>query len=362
MFTWLNRLNTNINLLGSLGKKLKLVFAWLKMRKLLTVSALIVLTVGGYFSYQRWRPKSPQELYQLAPVERQAIRQTVIASGKVKSQTQVDLKFQTSGLLTWVGVKEGDSVKKWQAIASLDRRELEKNLQKYLLDFSKERADFDEDLKVTYQDTVLTDTISRILQKNQYDLDKAVLDVEIKDVALKLATLVSPVAGIITHIDIPLAGVNITPATAVFTVADPENLLFEAEVDETDIGNLEVDQPAELILDAFPDEPVPVTVSRIDFNSTIDSSGATIYQVEFVLTPNTRFRLGLNGEVTIITNQKDNVLTVPFSAVSSDNQVQVVKNGQVETVTVATGIASDDKLEIVSGLSEGDQVVVAEKD
>ena len=84
--------------------------------------------------------------------------------------------------------------------------------------------------------------------------------------------------------------------------------------------------------------------------------------MEFVLTPNTRFRLGLNGEVTIITNQKDNVLTVPFSAVSSDNQVQVVKNGQVETVTVATGIASDDKLEIVSGLSEGDQVVVAEKD
>jgi len=173
MFTWLNRLNTNINLLGSLGKKLKLVFAWLKMRKLLTVSALIVLTVGGYFSYQRWRPKSPQELYQLAPVERQAIRQTVIASGKVKSQTQVDLKFQTSGLLTWVGVKEGDTVSAYQTLARLDSREVQKNLEKALRDYSNERNDFEESWRVTYdgkkiQDTV-TDTVKRILEKNQWE-------------------------------------------------------------------------------------------------------------------------------------------------------------------------------------------------
>jgi len=362
MFTWLNRLNTNLNLIASLGKKLKLALVWIKARKLLTVSGLIVLIVGGWFSYQRWRPKSPEELYELAPVKRETIRQTITASGKVKSQTQIDLKFQTSGQMTWVGIKEGDSVNQWQALASLDKRELEKNLQKYLLDFSKERADFDEDLKITYKDKALTDTINRILQKNQYDLDKAVLDVEIKDIAVKLATLTSPIAGIVTRIDVPVAGVNITPAAAVFTVADPKHLLFEAEADETDIGNLEMGQPAELILDAFPDEPIPVTVSRIDYSSTTDSSGATIYQVEFELEPNQWLRLGLNGEITITTAEKDSVLTVPFSSVGSDNQVQVVRNSRLETVTVVTGIASDDKLEIVSGLNEGDQVVVAEKD
>ncbi len=358
MFTWLNRLNTNLNLVSSLGKKLKLAFAWLKMRKLLAVSGLIVLVVGGWFTYQRLRPKSPQELYELATVTRESIRQTVTASGKVRSLTQVDLKFQTSGLMTWVGVKEGDSIKKWQAIASLDKRELEKNLQKYLLDFSKERADFDEDLKITYKDKALTDTISRILAKNQYDLDKTVLDVEIKDLAVKLATLTSPIAGIVTHIDVPVAGVNITPATAVFTVADPQQLIFEAEVDEADIGNLAVSQAAELVLDAFPDDPIPVTVSRIDYSSTTDSSGATIYQVEFSLEPNDRLRLGLNGEVTITSAQKDDVLVVPFSAVSSDNQVKVVRNGKLETVIVETGIASDDKIEVVSGLNENEPVVL----
>lgn len=361
MFTWLNRLNTNLNLISSLSKKLKGIFPWLKARKMLTISGLIVLMVGGWFSYQKWRPKSPQELYELSSVGRETISQTVIASGKIRSQTQVDLKFQTSGLLTWVGVKEGDRVKKWQALASLDKRELEKNLKKTLLDFSKERADFDEDIKTTYRDKVLTDTISRILAKNQSDLDKAVLDVEIDDIALKLATLTTPIDGIVTRIDIPVAGVNITPATAVFTVADPEHLLFEAEADETDIGHLKTGQPAVLILDAFPDESIPVSVSRIDFNSTTDSSGATIYQVEFALPASNRFRLGLNGEVTITTATAENTLTVPVTSVDAQGKIRVVKAGRIVTVPVTTGVVSDDKIEITSGLNESDQIVISEK-
>lgn len=326
--------------------------------RILSRLLIVAVVAGGWLSWQRWRPKSPEELYPLAPVRREDIRQTVTAAGKIKSPTQVDLQFQTSGQLAWVGVKEGDWVRKWQAIASLDKRELKKNLEKYLLDFSKERADFDEDLKVTYRDKALTDTISRILQKNQFDLDKAVLDVEIQDISLKLATLVSPVAGIVTRVDVPVAGVNITPATAVFTVADPDRLLFEAEVDEADIGHLADGQEAELVLDAFPDEPIPLTVSRIDFDATIDPSGATVYQVEFNLDPDDQLRLGLNGEVTVTIAQKDDVLVVPFSSVDAEDQVKVVRNGKLETVTVETGAASDDKIEIISGLAEGELVVL----
>ena len=326
------------------------------MLKKIIIGLLVLGAV--YLAYQKLRPRSIAEKYELAPVVREDIRQTVIASGKIKSKSQLNLKFQTAGLLAWDGVQEGDSVKKWQALASLDKRELAKTLKKYLLDFSKERNDFDEDLKLTYRDKALTDTISRLLQKNQYDLDKAVLDVEIQDIAVKLATIVSPIAGIVTRVDVPVAGVNIIPAGAVFTVADPDHLLFEAEVDETDVGRLAVGQPVELRLDAFPDQPIKTTVERVDFNATIDASGATIYQVEFSLEPNAQFRLGLNGEVTITTAEKSGALTVPFSSVDTNNQVQVVRDGRLETVPVVSGIDSQDKLEIVSGLNEGDQAVL----
>ncbi len=332
------------------------------MKKIIYTILILAVLAIAYFSYQKFRPKSPQELYELAPAKIANLTQTVTASGKIKSQTQVDLKFQTSGQLAWIGVKEGDQVKKWQTLASLDKRELQLNLQKYLLDFSKERQDFDEDQKTTYRDKTLTDTISRILAKNQSDLDKAVLDVEIKDLAVKLATLVSPIDGIITNIDIPVPGVNIISTAANFTVADPENLVFEAEIDETDIGKLKLGQTGRLILDAFPNTPFNLTVDSIDFNSSTDAAGSTIYLVKFNLTNDTdlSYRLGMNGEVIITTNQKEAVLTVPIEAVSN-NQIQLVEANQITQQTVVTGIESDTEVEIISGLTADQLVVIGNK-
>ncbi|MEK7514100.1 MAG: HlyD family efflux transporter periplasmic adaptor subunit [Patescibacteria group bacterium] len=244
----------------------------------------------------------------------------------------------------------------------MDKRELQLNLKKYLLDFSKERHDFDEDLKVTYQDKALTDTINRILAKNQSDLDKTVLDVEIKDLAIKLATLISPIDGIVTHIDVPVPGVNVLSTTANFTVADPENLVFEAEIDETDIGKLKLGQTGRLILDAFPNTPFNLTVDSIDFNSSTDAAGSTIYLVKFNLTNDTdlSYRLGMNGEVIITTNQKEAVLTVPIEAVSN-NQIQLVEANQITQQTVVTGIESDTEVEIISGLTADQLVVIGNK-
>lgn len=366
MLKFLSKLNTNLNLLQALSKKLTGFGKFLKTRKLLTGFLLLVIILSGFLGYKKFGPKKISDLYELITVTRQDLRKTVVASGKIKSQSQVDLKFQTSGQLTWVNVQEGDSVKKWQAIAGLDQQELKKNLQKYLLDFSKERADFDEDLKVTYLDKVLTDTISRILQKNQYDLDKAVLDVELEDLALKYSTLISPLAGIITHIDVPLAGVNITPAAAVFTVADPDHLEFEAIIDEVDIGLIKLGQSARLTLDAYSDEPINLTVDSINFNSSLDSSGSTVFLVKFRIenNPNQKFKLGMNGEISITVAEKQNILTIPFASVLEQDEntiVQLVKDNTLINQTVALGISSDDLVEITSGLSENQTIVVSKK-
>lgn len=339
------------------------IITWLKKHRKISAILIVLFCLVGYSLFQKFRPKSPQELYQLTTVKPGSLTQTVTASGKIKSQTQVDLKFQTSGLLAWVGVKEGDKVKKWQALASLDTRELQMNLKKYLLDFSKERHDFDEDIKITYRDKALTDTISRILDKNQYDLDKAVLDVELKDLALKLATLTSPIDGIITNIEIPVPGVNILSTVANFTVADPDKLIFEAEIDETDIGKINLGQSAKLVLDAYPNEPLNLTVDSIDFQSSTDAAGSTIYLVKFNLLNDQTgqiYRLGMNGEVIITTSQKANILTVPVEAVIN-HQVQLIKDKKAVKTNVVTGIESDTDIEIVSGLSAGQQVVVANK-
>lgn len=363
MIKFLRQLNSGLNLFHSLLKKSKSTAKFLKQKKLLTAAIAAAVLAASYFSYQQLRPQSISEQYELASVKRQNIKKQVTASGSIKSQTEVNLKFQSSGRLTWVGVKQGDRVKQWQAIASLDQRALQKKLIKALRDYAKQRHDFEEDRQVTYQDTVLTDSIKRILEKNQWDLDKAVLDVELKDIALQYAVLISPIDGLVTHIDVPVAGVNITPANAVFTVVDPDNLQFEAEVDETEIGFLTNGQPAAITLDAYPDEVFPAQVDSIDFSATTDSSGSTVFLVKFnLLNSSNKFRLGMNGEVTITVAEKQNVLVVPAAAISDENNlVQIIKEGKIVPQVVKTGLITDELVEISSGLEENQTIIVGHK-
>lgn len=216
---------------------------------------------------------------------------------------------------------------------------------------------------MTYRDKVLTDSISRILATNQADLDSTVVDVEIKNLAIKLAAIISPIDGIVTNIDVPVPGVNVLYTTSSFTVADPDQLFFEAEIDETDIGKITLGQTGKLTLDSFPNQPLNLTVDSIDFNSSTDAAGSTIYLIKLNVTNdpnNPLYRLGMNGEVTITTSQKDNVLVVPIEAINN-NQVQLVKANQITKQDVVTGIESDTDVEIISGLNPDQLVVIGNK-
>lgn len=330
----------------------------------------LFLLFSGVFIAQKIQQRRQPVVKTRAAVKKDLF-QTVSASGEVKAEKQATLKFQTSGKLVWVGVKEGDWVEKWQAIAKLDTYELERDLVNALRDYSKERADFEEEYRVTYREqtpyTALTDTVKRILEKNQWDLDKAVADVEISQQALKLATLVTPINGLVTQIDFPLAGVNITPATATFVVADPAVMFFEAEIDEVDIGKVQLGQKAFLALDAYPDEEIETEVTKIAFVAVTTSGGGTAFPVTVTLkeNPEQKFKVGLNGDLEIIVDAKKDTLAVPSEAIFFEGQetyVKVWENSQIQKVTVQTGLETDTETEILEGLKEGQLVVISEAD
>lgn len=304
-----------------------------------------------------------------AKVEKKNLVVKVTASGKIRAKKEIELKFQTSGFLSWVGVQEGDKVNAWQAIASLDKTELEKTLKKYLIDYSKERADFEETWRVTYQgrkrpEEALNDTMARILAKNQWDLDKAVLDVELKDIALKYATLLTPISGIVTRLDTPVAGVNITPSTAVFTISDPESLYFKADIDETDIGKISISQDVTITLDAYPNEEFTGRIERINIISITTSGGGTAFPVEIQIPKNKdlRFKIGMNGDVAVKIEERKDTLTLPVSAVQKEKEkafVFIMKNGQKIKSPITAGIETEEDIEILSGLSEGEDVLLS---
>lgn len=227
----------------------------------------------------------------------------LLLPGKIIAEKQVSIKFKTSGRISWVGVKEGDSVKKDQVIASLDKAELEKAFKKEINDYMSERWDFEQtqdDNQENRDRHLVTDTIKRTLEKAQWDLESAVLDLEISKLTVDHATIFSPIDGIVTSIDQPIAGVNITPATAVFTITDPDSVYFQAEADEEEVVLVKEGAKGKIILDAYPDQEFESEIFSISF-VPIAGTTTTTYKISMPLPENTelRFRLGMNGEVEL---------------------------------------------------------------
>lgn len=227
----------------------------------------------------------------------------LILPGEVKADRQVTLRFRTTGKLVWVGVEKGSRVKKGQPIAKLDTEELEKKFHKEMNDYMSERWDF-EQTHDDYQDEkdrhLITDEIKRILEKAQFDLESKVLQAEIAQLAVDYSTVTTPINGIVTDVEQPIAGVNITPATAEFTITDPNSVYFELEADEEEVVPLKKGMTGKIILDAYPDQEFDSSIESIDF-TPISASGAASYAIKCPLPENTnlRFRVGMGGEMEV---------------------------------------------------------------
>jgi len=305
-------------------------------------------------------------LFRVEEVKKGEMSAFVSASGKIKAERDVSLKFQTSGYLAWVGVKKGDFVKKWQAVASLDKKELEKEFKKEMNDYMNERWDFEQtqdDYKMTKERKLVTDSIKRILEKAQFDLENSVLDAEIADLAVKFATIYSPIDGIVVSLDSPYPGVNVTPTTATFRIVDPKSVYFEARIDETDIGKVGLGDQANIKLDAFPGETFSGTVSKIEFDSTTTSGGGTAYNAWISFDEaQEKFKINMNGDAEVVQSLIPDALLVPLSSLSEregKTYIWKVVERKAQKEEVLVGQTNDEFAQIISGVAEGDKVVTS---
>lgn len=153
-----------------------------------------------------------------------------------------------------------------------------------------------------------------------------------------------------------------TNAAGVLVIGDFSLLNIKAQANEVDVPSLAAGQKATVTLDAFPDKTFVGTVSSVDTIGTV-SSGVATYNVYITLvSPPSNIHSGMTASAVIQTNRKNNVLKVPSTAIQTADgvsTVQVIKNGQVSTVDVEIGIADDTNTEIISGLTEGQEVVTS---
>ncbi len=367
----------------------------LRTRTWVVNGVLVVLLGGAAFGiYQAFSPASStaQAQTRTTPVRRANVSQTVSAAGTIASTYTGAANFTTSGKVTSIDVKVGDVVSAGQRLATIDSSQASKQLQ-----VAKANLAVAEDNLTTAEDNPPANQTATQAQSSttslQAKVDQAQLDVDNAESALAATTLTAPGAGTVTAINGTVgqqtgSGTNSSnnsagassssssssgsggqsgqqssssSSTGFIDITDMGSLVVNTSVAEIDVSKVKTGQKATVTLNATPDQPLQATVSSIDLTPTT-SSNVVSYGAKLTLAnPPSGLRPGQSASVVITVAEADGVLSVPAAAVRTSgttNVVTVEQNGQPVSRQVEVGVRGESTVEIKSGLSEGDSVVL----
>lgn len=334
-----------------------------------------------------WRSVSgSKSVGQTATVERRDLEISFSASGKLRAVRQAELAFVLTGQLEKVASSSA-RFRKGEIVASLKADDLWAVLQQSYAKLNQARSTFYNQLEVK-SETDKTygwkeDGISRAKVNQADNLVAAAKDaeeaaafaVDAARAAYQKSFLRAPFDGVVGESRWAVGEV-VTAGQKVLTFLDPSSFYFEAEVDEVDVIGLHLGDPVKVNLDVFKDKEFNGTLTQIDESAHPTASGGTSYFVRVSLGKDPgsedlrsgifgdRLRSGFNGDAQLVKEKKLGSLVVPADFVfQRDNQNYVWKKtakGLFE-VKVELGEFVEGFYEVVSGLSEGEEIVEVSK-
>jgi HlyD family secretion protein len=380
----------------------------------LAIALAVILLAGAGVAYYFLVPK-PNVANQ-ALVRRGTIQSSVNALGRLQPRRQLALSTRASGTVLRILVQEGQSAEAGALLLELDAREYndavaqaERNLQvrQDQLDEAlrspssadiglarahlrqataarlKAQQDYDkiankpnagssnealalETAKLEYE--VAKGDFDRTLQgPPTTQVDRLRADVQDAELSLRQATehiettrLRAPFAGTVMRID-PHVGENVGGFSPLIQFAELSQLEIRAEVDELDVPKVAEGQSVQIRLDAFAGHPLQGRLVRL-FPGVSDARGTTTYgAIVSFDTESLAVRPGMGANLTIVTQVAENVLLVPRRAIRQVGRYQVVRilaGGREKEAIVTTGLSNDNEVEILSGLEEGQRILL----
>jgi HlyD family secretion protein len=201
------------------------------------------------------------------------------------------------------------------------------------------------------------------IQAQQAAVSSAQSDLETAQLIYDSITVRSPVAGVVAEISVNV-GDLISPSTALMTVIDPDPMWLQAQVNENDIVQLKVGQRATVTPSGYPDLSIPAKVIAIDLHASVVSNVSVFTTTIEVPNRDGKILWGMNADAEISVLALNNVLTLPSTAIKTSNgtsTVTILDGGQQVSWEVQAGATDGTRTQIVAGLDEGTEVVLARK-
>ncbi len=427
------------------------------MKKILFTIVGVVVVVGLVILFVV-KQQSGYTKVLTAKLVRQDLSTVVSGTGQIRPKTFVNVGATSFGRITHLYVKEGDHVKKGQVIATVENVQPEANVdaQKAQIESAKtdvlsyvaaektaeanlEHAKADLEQKKLDWDRAQSLYKAGIMAKQDYDAKKAAFDTDQASVAQAVAQLaqakaqtnsargkvnnaiatlrfnedalsktvsVAPFDGVVTNLPVRegetvVVGIQNAEGSTLMTIADMAVVTAEVKVDETDIVNVKIGQPADVTIDALPGKVFKGHVTLVGDQALLRSSGVATSQstsgteeakdFKVVVTldnPSDELRPGLSTTAKITTAHKDHVVSLPIQALTMHAPDAPSNSGKVEAasasssapkapeqqgvfvvqkdahgklrakfIPVTTGITGATDIEVLSGLGEGTEVV-----
>jgi HlyD family secretion protein len=399
---------------NSNARKRRKRFIWISV-----VVAIVPLIGGGVIAATRGGTKiDPTKLQK---VERGDLAKSVVATGKVEPITKVEVKSKASGIVKKLLVDYGDRVKKGQALAQLDKVEIEAQveqsraaLQAAQASMSSAQADYERSkvdaegpdvplLKRAYERSigmakegvVSTSALEDAQRNYEMSLNKqnvakaqvTVLKSKIAQAQAQVAEdqanlkqleeqlsytdIVSPIDGVVLSRNVEMGDavssilVLGSSATLVMTLGDTSQVYVKGKVDESDIGKVYLEQPARIKVESFKDKTFNGVVTKIS-PMGVEKDNVTTFEVRVSINNATgELKAEMTANAEVILEEHKNVLQIPEGAIIYDKDKKAsveipdksAKDGK-KKLAVNIGISNGAKTEVLSGLKEGDQVVL----
>lgn len=353
-----------------------------RVLKYLIFALIAIFIIGTFvFLYQKSKPKEIK--YNELEATLVDIQRTSIVTGKIEPRNEVNIKPQINGIIAELYKEAGQTVEKDEVIAKLkvipDMTSLSSaqsrvrladiNLQQAKPNYEREKALFDKNL-------VSADEYDKVLQAyNQakeersaaQDALEVIRDGVSSSNATSSSTLVrSTISGLI--LDIPVKVGNsviqantMNDGTTVATVANMSDLIFDGQIDETEVGMLKEGMNVTITIGALQDYSFEAVLEYVS-PKAVEKNGANQFEIKAAVKPQegSTIRSGYSANAEIVLQKVEQVISVPESAIEFKGDSTFVylkkESGEYESIPVKTGLSDGLNIEIVEGLKVGDKV------
>jgi HlyD family secretion protein len=368
------------------------------MKKILLASVVIIaLSAGAYFIF---KSDENDQKFRTEKMSRGDIVQSITASGTVNAVTTVLVGTQVSGTIKNIFVDFNSVVKKGQLIAEIDPAIFDGQVEQARANVLSAKANVEKAV-VALADSKRTlgrqkelfarnlisrsdvdaaetahDTAGAQLTAAKAQLSQSEAALRISETNLRYTKIVSPVNGIVVsrNVDTGQTVAASFQTPTLFNIAqDLTKMQIDSSVAEADIGKIQVGQPVEFTVDAYPDSPFQGKVSEIR-NAPITVQNVVTYDVVVkVDNPELKLKPGMTANVSVIVSTKKDVLRVPNTALrfrppsekrdqtakkEKGSGVWVLEDKKPKRIAVTTGISDGMYSELLSGeIGEGREVI-----